>query len=119
MSTTGDGAQLTPLPPGPRGTCCGKGNAAVAADMARTDATNAAIALGFASAAAAAAQLATGANIRRAGRRGIADDALVTSYAGAYSAAVTWLAWRASRPALVSTVKIISSLRRAHANICG
>ena len=55
-----------------------------------------AIALGFASAAAAAAQLATGANIRRAGRRGIADDALVTSYAGAYSAAVTWLAWRAS-----------------------
>ena len=48
MSTTGDGAQLTPLPPGPRGTCCGKGNAAVAADMARTDATNAAIALGFA-----------------------------------------------------------------------
>ena len=55
-----------------------------------------AIALGFTSAAAAATQLVTGANIRRAGRRGIADDALVTFYAGAYSAAVTWLAWRAS-----------------------
>ena len=39
---------MPPLPPGPRGACCGKGNVAVEADMARTDATNAAIALGFA-----------------------------------------------------------------------
>ena len=56
----------------------------------------AAIALGFASAGAAAAQLAFGYNIRRAGRRGMVDDGIVTGYAGAYTFSVSWLAWRTS-----------------------
>ena len=55
-----------------------------------------AIGLGFASATAAAAQLVLGYNIRRAGRRGMVDDAVVTAYAGAYTFSVSWLAWRTS-----------------------
>lgn len=64
-----------------------------------------AIGLGFASAAAAAAQLATGYNIRRVGRKGTADDGVVTGYGGGYTFGVSWLAWRASAlcPAWLAT----------------
>jgi len=56
----------------------------------------AAIFLGFASAIAAAVQINTGYMITRRGRIGIADDASVNFYGGVYTAAVSWLAWRAS-----------------------
>ena len=52
--------------------------------------------LGALSAAAAAAQCATGYLLSPNRRRGVVDDRTVTAFAGAYSLAVSWLALRAS-----------------------
>ena len=68
-------------------------NVVGAYDAAYVDAERWAVALGAASAVAAVAQLATDYNISPNQRRGIIDDATVTAFAGAYSLAVSWLAY--------------------------